>query len=121
MEVRMNWYDRAFRKIHWDFDNPPFLKGIAENFDIKKFMAALKRAEVEAICFFSQDVFGHAYYESKVLKKHPGLKRGNLLKEITESCHKNGVKIIFYLVGLNEDAAIKHPEWCSVFFDWEAT
>ena len=110
----MNWYNNTFRKIHWDFDNSPFLKNIAENFDAEKFITTLKQSKVEAICFFSQDVFGHAYYDSKVLKKHPGLKK-NLLKEITGVCHKNDIKVIFYLVAINKNAGIKHPEWRPVF------
>ena len=32
----MNWYGEIFRKVHWDYDNPSFLKEISENFDPEK-------------------------------------------------------------------------------------
>jgi len=106
----MNWYAKVFRKLHWDYDNPPFLKGIGENFDPEEFVSSLQKAQVEAVNFFAKDVFGQAYYESKISKKHPGLKR-DILKEVTETCHQNGIKVLFYLVGIDQNLRKVHPEW----------
>lgn len=106
----MNWYGKVFRKIHWDFDNPPFLKDVAEKFDVEQFVAGLKEASVEAINFFTRDVFGQMYYESRISGKHPGLK-GDILKEITNACHRNDIKVLFYLVTIDQITATSHPEW----------
>ena len=106
----MNWYDKVFRKVHWDFDNPSFVKNIGESFNPDRFVATLKEAKVEAINFFAKDVLGHSYYDTEVGYKHPGLER-DLLKEVTEICHKNGIKVIFYYVALDEHIIKLHPDW----------
>lgn len=96
----MSWYDEIFRKVHWDYDNPSFLKELGEKFDPEEFVAILKKSNVEAINFFAKDVFGQFYADMKAGKKHPGLKR-NLLKEIIDICHQNGIKVLFYYVALD--------------------
>jgi len=111
----MSWYTKIFRKVHWDFDNPYFVKDIAKRFGVEKFIIALKEANVEAIDFFAKDVFGQFYIKinNKRAKLHPNLRR-NFLEEILKACRANGIKIMFYYVAL--DTRIP-KEWRRIGFN----
>lgn len=59
----MNWYNKLFRKVHWDFDNPPFVKDIGKKFGPEEFSAILKKANIEVIDFFLPRI----YLDSSIL------------------------------------------------------
>lgn len=107
----MNKKNFGFRWIHLDFHNSPFIKDIGKDFDPKEFTHALKSAYVNSITCFAKDVHGMSYYPTKVGKKHPHLER-DLMREMIEACHAEGIRVPIYIcVGWDDYAGENHPEW----------
>lgn len=103
------------RAIHLDFHTMPKVYDVGIEFDPEEFGETLKNAKVDYITCFAKCNLGFAYYPTKIGIVHPGLKRKDLLGEIIETCHRNGIKVSAYFnVGLDHENAIRHREWCKV-------
>ena len=109
--------DLRFRQIHLDFHTSPYISGVGEKFDKKVWQERLLEANVDSITCFSLCHHGMSYHPTKVGKMHPSLKF-DLLRAQMDACKEIGVKVQIYLsAGLNEYAAVTHPEWREVTAD----
>ena len=109
--------DLRFRQIHLDFHTSPYISGVGEKFDKKVWQERLLEANVDSITCFSLCHHGMSYHPTKVGKMHPSLKF-DLLRAQMDACKEIGVKVQIYLsAGLNEYAAVTHPEWREVTVD----
>ena len=107
----MSWHEEIFRKVHWDFDTPEYVYHVGEEFSPGEFIEELKKGKVQAVQFYAKGADGRSFYDTKVGMKHPHLKR-DLLREISETCHENGIKIMFYYsCGVDDYIARAHPHW----------
>lgn len=103
-----------FRQVHLDFHTSPFIDGIGTRFDRKKYQETLKRAAVNSVTTFATCHHGWSYYDTKVGKRHPGLKF-DLLRAQFEAAKEIGVNVPIYLTaGVHNLAADEHPEWREV-------
>ena len=94
-ERAMSWYDEIFRKVHLDFDTPDYVYDVGEKFSAGKFIEELKKGKVQAVQFYAKGADGRSFYDTRIGIKHRHLRR-DLLREISETCHENGIKIMFY-------------------------
>lgn len=100
------------RHIHLDFHTSPLIPDVAAEFDAKEFARTLKKAHVDSICVFAKCHHGQSYYRTKVGVMHPALKGRDLLGEMLEALHREGIRApIYTTVAWEEDSATKHPEW----------
>ena len=100
------------RAMHFDFHTMPNIEGLFRNFDAVAFAKKLKENHVEYINFTARCNIGFSYYDTKVGKKYPGLKR-DMLKEVLTACHAQGIGVTAYLnAGLNHEGMAEHPSWC---------
>lgn len=100
----------GFTSSHPDFHLPDNVEVGAE-FDAKRYVDTLKKAEVDVIYFFGKCHYGNSYYYTNVGHRHPNLKR-DLLREITDACRKGGLKLITYFSGgIDTYAAKQHNDW----------
>ncbi|MBT3381411.1 MAG: hypothetical protein HN742_36645 [Lentisphaerae bacterium] len=100
-----------FRQIHLDFHTSEQIEGIGERFDKAHWQATLKKANVNSVTCFATCHHGWAYYETAVGEKHPHLTT-DLLREQFDACKEIDVNVPIYLTaGVNNMAAVKHPEW----------
>lgn len=103
-----------FRQIHLDFHTSPLIEDVGEDFDPEEFAKTLKEAYVNSITVFAKCHHGMSYYPTKVGKMHPYLKR-NLLGEMIEACHREGIRVPVYIsVVWDEYAASQHQDWLQV-------
>lgn len=110
----MNKRREFCRAMHFDFHTMPGHEGLLENFDADAFAEKLQANHVKYINFTARCNIGFSYYDTKVGKKYPGLKR-DLLKEVIEACHKRDIGVTAYInAGLNHEAMIEHLDWCRV-------
>ncbi len=103
-----------FRQVHLDFHTSPDIPDVGIDFDAAQFVRTLKAAAVNSVTIFARCHHGLSYYPTKVGTAHPSLRR-DLLGEMIEACHKEGIQAPIYLtVVWDEDAGTKHPEWRQV-------
>src|SRR5919199_390205 len=104
-----------FRQIHLDFHTSPAICDVAVDFDPTDFAATFKRAHVNSVTIFARCHHGMAYYPSKVAPVHPGLQRTDLMGEMIEALHAEGIRAPIYVtVGWDEHVAATHQEWLAV-------
>ena len=99
------------RAVHLDFHNMPGIGDFGSEWNAAEFAGTLSAAAVTQITVFAQCNLGFSYYNTKIGIPYPGLKT-DLLKEMTEECHKSGIKVVAYIsAGLNHEQSLRHPEW----------
>ncbi|WP_269523683.1 alpha-amylase family protein [Coraliomargarita parva] len=100
-----------FRQIHLDFHTSGAIEGIGEHFDKQRYQETLKKAAVDSITTFATCHHGWSYYDTKIGKRHPGLKF-DLLRAQFDACKEIDVNVPIYLTaGIHNMAADAHPEW----------
>ena len=109
--IFMGWFRFRFRKVLIDFHTPEFAVEAVKNFNAKKWVEVLKKANVNALVFFAQDAYGNAYFPTKVGHKHRGVTQ-DMLGEIIKEAHEIDIKVIAYVnTRLNRHAATLNPDW----------
>ncbi len=107
--------EKIKRAIHFDFHTMPNIKGMLAKFEAEKFALKLKENHVQYINFPARCNVGFSYYNTKLGTKYPGLER-DILKEILDACHNQGIKVIAYMnAGLNHELAANNMELCKMF------
>ena len=100
------------RQVHLDFHTSPFIPDVGVEFDARSFAQAFKRAHVNSVTVFAKCHHGMNYYPTRVGTPHPALKGKDLLGEMIEALHREGIRApIYTTVAWEEDVAQKHPEW----------
>ncbi len=100
-----------FRQIHLDFHTSEHIPDIGADFDGAEFAATLKKARVNSINVFAKCHHGWSYYDAKVGRPHPHLKK-DLLGEMVKHCRANAIDInYYYSLVWDVDVARRHPEW----------
>ncbi len=106
--------DMRYRQVHLDFHTSPAIPSVGENFSKEQFTAALKTGHVNSVTVFSKCHHGYSYHPTEVNEIHPGLKF-DLLGAQLEACKEANINAPVYIsAGLDEKAAVVHPEWLSV-------
>ncbi|MGH4123271.1 MAG: beta-galactosidase trimerization domain-containing protein [Clostridium sp.] len=106
-----------YRQVHLDFHTSEYIPMVAQEFEPEKFVATLKKANINSITCFARCHHGWLYYPSKITPEfiHPNLVDKNLLLEQIEACHKNDIKVpIYTTVQWDGHIAKIHPEWLAV-------
>ncbi len=104
--------DLPRRQVHLDFHTSPLIPGIGADFDAREFAATMRRARVDSVTVFAKCHHGMCYYPTRVGVRHPGLERADLLGEMIEALHREGIRApIYTTVAWEEDVAHRHPEW----------
>ena len=99
------------RQVHLDFHTSEAVPEVGADFDKKQFIDCLKKGHVNSVTLFAMCHHGWCYYDTKVGKKHPGLKR-DLLAEMLEACREADIDCPVYITeGWNELTGREHPEW----------
>jgi hypothetical protein len=100
------------RQVHLDFHTSPFISDVASEFDARSFARTFKEAHVNSVTVFAKCHHGMCYYPTRTGTPHPALKGKDLLGEMIEALHLEGIRApIYTTVAWEEDVAQKHPEW----------
>ncbi|WP_158606747.1 alpha-amylase family protein [Paenibacillus ginsengarvi] len=102
------------RAVHLDFHTMPNVTDFAAGFDAREFARTLKQAKVDFVNVFAKCNLGFAYYPTEIGVPYPYMK-GDMLGEIIEECHKEGIGVAAYFnIGLDHEMARKHRDWSVV-------
>ncbi len=111
-------WNGQFRQIHLDFHNSPFITDLAADFDARALARRFKAAHVNSVVVFSKCVHGMGYYPSKIVDAHPALKGRDLMGELIEALHSEGIRAPLYtIIGWEENLAQKYPDWMQLCED----
>lgn len=100
------------RRVHLDFHTSPLIPDVAREFDPQAFAATFKRAHVESVTVFAKCHHGMCYYPTRTGTAHPALDGRDLLGEMIEALHREGIQApIYTTVAWEEDIADRFPEW----------
>ena len=100
------------RQVHLDFHTSPWIPDVASEFDAQEFARTFSRAQVNSVTIFAKCHHGMSYYPTKVGTMHPALKGRDLMGEMIEALHREGIRCpIYTTVGWEEDAAHRFPAW----------
>jgi hypothetical protein len=100
------------RQIHLDFHTSPFIPDVGSEFDAREFARTMKAAHVNSVTVFAKCHHGMCYYPTKTGRSHPALGQRDLLGEMIEALHAEGIRApIYTTVAWEEDVAARRPEW----------
>jgi hypothetical protein len=100
--------NKTYRMMEWECHTPP-----EGNFDInlESALKAARDAGAESMMFYSQDHWGHAFYQSDLAVRHPHLK-GDFFGTEVSIARKLGMSIVcYYSLQFNNQAVLSHPDW----------
>ena len=109
---RVSPWNGKLRQVHLDFHNSPWINDLASDLDAPALARRFKEASVNSVIVFSKCVHGMGYYPSKGVDPHPALGGRDLLGEMIEALHAEGIRApIYTIIGWEENLAQLHPEW----------
>ena len=78
----------------------------------ENYVRMLKLANVKSAMIYANSHVGYCYWPTKTGHMHDGIRGRDVLGEISELCHKEGIDVIFYYsLIFNNWAYEQHPEW----------
>jgi hypothetical protein len=112
MAFTKKWYEHAYRRAVIDMHIPDWDEKFLSQFNADQYVSLLKQARAQSIVAYAQSHVGLFNYPTKVGQQHKGLKGRDILREITEGCHQEGIAVVVY-VSLIFDrwAADNHEDW----------
>ena len=100
------------RQVHLDFHTSPWIPDVASEFDPHAFARTFRKAHVDSVTIFAKCHHGMCYYPTKTGTPHPALRGRDLLGEMIEALHREGIRCpIYTTVAWEEDAAHRFPAW----------
>ncbi|MCC5833175.1 MAG: alpha-L-fucosidase [Opitutales bacterium] len=100
------------RQVHLDFHTSEYLPDVGSEFDAAEFARTFKEAHVNSVTIFAKCHHGMCYYPTKVGIQHPSLKGRDLLGEMIEALHREGIRCpIYTTLAWEEDIARRFPQW----------
>ncbi|WP_058308543.1 alpha-amylase family protein [Gracilibacillus massiliensis] len=99
-----------FRQVHLDFHTSPKIPDVGVDFDANQFVNTLKKSHINSVTVFAKCHHGYSYYPTEVGTIHPTLNR-DLLGEMIEVCHKEGIKVPAYTTVVWDELAAENADW----------
>lgn len=108
----------SLRQVHLDFHTSPFIPDVGVEFDARDFASTFKRARINSVTLFAKCHHGMCYYPTETGKAHPALKGRDLLGEMIEALHREGIRCpIYTTVAWEENIADTRPDWRQIRAD----
>jgi hypothetical protein len=106
------WYKNAYRRVcidmHITDDDERFLT----QFDAATYVQMLQRCHAQSAVVYAHSHVGLCYYPSQVAPMHRNLRGRNIVREMTDLCHEQGIGVAMYMSLIFDTAAYRaHPDW----------
>lgn len=100
------------RQVHLDFHTSPHIHDVGVEFDARAFARTVKAAHIDSITVFAKCHHGMCYYPTKTGTTHPALGKRDLLGEMIEALHREGIRCpVYTTVAWEENIADLRPDW----------
>jgi len=111
-------FSRDYRRNLVDMHIEDWDEKFLSQFDPKKYVELLKVANVTTAMIYANSHVGYCYWPTKIGHMHGGIKGRDILGEVIELCHKEGINVvIYYSLIYNNWAYEKEPSWRIVLAD----
>ena len=116
------WYERSYRRNLVDMHVEDWDERFLSQLDPKSYVKMLKLANVKSAMVYANSHVGYCYWPTKTGRMHRGIKGRDVLGEIIDLCHREGIDvIIYYSLIFNNWAYEQHPEWRMIGLDGKAS
>lgn len=106
------WYASAWRRAVIDMHIPDWDPAFLAKFDPKQYAAMLLRSRAQSIVCYCQSHVGLFNYPTRVGKQHAAFEGRNMMREMIDACHENGIAVQLYCsLIFDRYAADTYPEW----------
>jgi alpha-L-fucosidase len=112
------WFERDFRRNLVDMHIEDWDEGFLSQLEPENYVELLKRANVSTAMIYANSHIGHCYWRTKKGHMHRGIKGRDIMGELIELCHREGMNVvIYYSLIYNNWAYDNHPEWRMMLAD----
>jgi len=106
------WYQDAYRRNVVDMHITDHDERFMSAFDARKYVDMLCLAQVQSTVLYAHSHVGLCYFPTRLGRMHPGLKGRNILGEVIDLCHQNGIGVVVYLSAIFDAWAYQqNPDW----------
>jgi len=115
---KTKWFERDFRRNLVDMHIEDWDERFLSQLEPKGYVELLKKANVSTAMIYANSHVGHCYWKTETGHMHRGIKGRDILGELIELCHREGINVvIYYSLIYNNWAYDNHPEWRMRFAD----
>ena len=108
----MKWYQSAYRRCVVDMHITDHNEKFMSEFDARKYVDMLILAQVQSAVVYAHSHVGLCYFPTKIGRMHSGLKGRNVLGEVIDLCHRNGIAVAVYCSAIFDTWAYRNnPDW----------
>jgi hypothetical protein len=94
--MKEKWYTSDYRRNLVDMHIEDWDESFLSEYDPQKYVEMLKKANVKGAMIYANSHIGYCYWPTKTGKMHKGLKGRDILGEVIDLCHKEGMDVIVY-------------------------
>ncbi len=106
------WYKHAYRRAVIDMHIPDWDPRFLSKFDPAEYARMLVRSRSQSIVCYCQSHVGLFNYPTKVGKEHAAFQGRNMLGEMIEQCHRQGIAVQIYTsLIFDRWCADQHADW----------
>jgi hypothetical protein len=106
------WFEKAWRRAVIDMHISDWDEKFLSEFDADRYVEALVQSRAQSIVCYAQSHVGLFNYPTKVGRQHAGLKGRDIVAEMIERCHQQGIAVVLYVSVIHDRwAADQHPNW----------
>jgi hypothetical protein len=110
--MQQAWYSNVYRRNVVDMHISDVDERFMGQFDAERYVDLLKHAHVQSAVVYAHSHAGLCFYPSRVGPMHKGLGGRDIVAEVVELCHKNGIAVVLYLSLIHDTWAYRtHPDW----------
>lgn len=122
MSSKVRWFSRDYRRNLVDMHIEEWDDRFLSQFEPRRYVDFLELANVSTAMVYANSHVGYCYWPTKVGHMHRGLKGRDILGEIIELCHKEGINVVvYYSLIFNNWAYEKNPSWRILGIDGKAS
>jgi hypothetical protein len=116
--VGANWYQNVYRRSVVDMHITDMDERFMSQFDASSYVSMLQLAHVQSAVVYAHSHVGLCFYPSKIGPVHQGLKGRNIVAEVVDLCHRQGIHVVLYYSLIYDTWAYRsHPDWRIVGVD----
>jgi len=116
------WYKNSYRRNLVDMHIEDWNEEFLSKLDPKNYVKMLKLGNVKSTMVYANSHVGYCYWPTRTGRMHKGIRGRDVLGEIIDLCHKEGINVVvYYSLIFNNWAYEQHPEWRILDLDGKAS
>ena len=110
--MKKKWYETAYRRNVIDVHIQDWDESFLSQFDAREYVEMLTLAQVQSAVVYAESHVGHHHYPTATGHAHRGLRGRDVVSEVLDLCHQNGIHVVvYYSVIFDGWAYRQNPDW----------